>query len=90
MNTDYSRDVSWVSQVIKYEVQIKVIQFGSIADDFWIDSNSIIWANNLKSNSVIHPWDTLKIPPVSGLIHRVEKWETLDRLASYYGVSKKK
>lgn len=87
MNTDHSRDVSGVSQVINYEVQ-SWDSIWSIADDFGIDIDSIIWANNLNSNSVIHPWDKLKIPPVSGIIHRVEKWETLDRLASYYGVSK--
>ena len=88
INTDFERDLSWVSQIINYEVK-SGDSLWSIASEFWIDSKSIIWANNLKSDHVIHPWDKLKIPPVSGLIHRVESWETLDRLALYYGVSKK-
>ncbi|MDD4151507.1 MAG: LysM peptidoglycan-binding domain-containing protein [Candidatus Gracilibacteria bacterium] len=88
VNTDYERDLSGVSQITNYEVK-SGDSLGSIASEFGIDSKSIVWANNLKSDSVIHPGDKLKIPPVSGIIHRVEAGETLDRLASYYGVSKK-
>lgn len=88
INKDYERDVEWVSQIVKYEVK-NWESIWSIASDFWISINSILWANNFKSNHVIHPGDTLKIPPVSWIIHRVEKGETLDRLASYYWVDKK-
>lgn len=87
INTDADRDVEWVSQIVKYEVK-SWESIWSIASDFWVSINSILWANNFSSNHVIHPGDTIKVPPVSGLIHRVEKGETLDRLASYYGVSK--
>lgn len=87
MNIDYERDVAWVSEIVKYQVKSGE-SIWSIASDFWVSINSILWANNYLGNHVIHPGDTLKIPPVSGLIHRVEKGETLDRLAIYYGVSK--
>ncbi len=87
INIDYERDIEWVSQIVKYEVK-SWESIWSIASDFWVSVNSILWANNFKSNHVIHPGNKIRIPPVSGLIHRVEKWETLDRLAIYYGVSK--
>lgn len=56
-----------------------------IASMFGVTSNTILWANDLKSSKDIHPGDTLLILPVSGLQHKVVKGETLASLAKEHG-----
>lgn len=53
---------------------------------FGISIDTIILANNLKSASSIRPGDTLKIPAVSGVEHKIAKGETLAGIAKKYGV----
>ncbi len=52
---------------------------------FGVSVNTIIWANNLKSNTDIQPGETLIILPVSGVEHTVAKGDTLKSVASKYG-----
>jgi murein DD-endopeptidase MepM/ murein hydrolase activator NlpD len=47
--------------------------------------NTIIWANNLKGITDVHPGDTLIILPVSGISRTVVKGDTLNSLAKKYG-----
>ncbi len=56
-----------------------------IASMFGVSSNTILWANDLKSSKDIHPGDTLLILPVSGIQHKVQKGETFASLAKKYG-----
>lgn len=56
----------------------------SIAVDFDVSVNTILWANDLKLRSVIQPGDELIIPPVSGVIHHIKKGDTVDEVADYY------
>lgn len=56
-----------------------------IATMFGVSVNTIIWANNLKGATDVHPGDTLIILPVSGIEHTVAKGETLQSLAKKYG-----
>ena len=39
---------------------------------------TIVWANNLKSKTDFKKGDTLRIPPVTGLIVKVAATDTLD------------
>lgn len=55
-----------------------------IAGMFGVSVNTILWANDLKSASSIHPGDTLLILPVSGVQHKVAKGETLAGIAKKY------
>jgi len=82
---DDNRDLSWTNEIVKYKVQ-PWESISSIAYKFRVSSNSIYWANNFTKKHVIHPWDIIKIPPVSWVIHRVKKWETLLSLAKKYKV----
>lgn len=59
---------------------------GSIAQQFNISLNTLLWANDLNSKSVINPGDTLIILPVSGVLHIVKKGDTLSELAELYKV----
>lgn len=55
-----------------------------IADMFNVSKNTIIWANNLKGPSDVHPGDTLIILPVSGVERTIVKGDTLKSLAAKY------
>ncbi len=52
-----------------------------IADTFNITMNTIRWANDLTSKSLIKPGDELTILPVSGVVYTVKKGDTLSGIA---------
>ncbi len=55
----------------------------SIAKMFDVTANTIVWANDIKNNTV-HPGDVLAILPIAGVQHTVRKGETLAGLAHAY------
>lgn len=57
---------------------------GSIAKDFNINVGTILWSNNLTERQYIRPGDTLKIPPVSGVLVAIKKGDTIAKLAQRY------
>jgi LysM repeat protein len=57
---------------------------GQIAQRFGVNVGTILWNNGLTERQYIRPGDTLKIPPVSGLLVTVKKGDTLTKLASRY------
>jgi len=81
----WSRDLSWYNEIINYEVK-PWDSFSSIAYKFWVSTNSIIWANNFDSKTVLHPGQIIKIPPVSWLVHQVKQWDTISTLSKKYKV----
>lgn len=82
VSMDYLDDYK-ENKVIEYTVQPgDVLSF--IASDFGVSSNSILWANKLTSPDSIKPGQTLRIPPVSGVIHAVKKGDTVSTLAKQY------
>jgi len=58
---------------------------GSIAQDFNVNVGTILWSNNLTERQYIRPGDSLKIPPVSGVLVTVKKGDTIAKLAARYG-----
>lgn len=59
----------------------------TIARQFGISVNTILWANNLTAFSLIRPGDKLTILPYSGVLHVVAKGDTLGKIAQSYGVT---
>ena len=57
---------------------------GSIAQQFNISLNTLLWANNLTSKSVISPGKKLVILPVTGILHIVRKGDTISQVAELY------
>jgi len=57
----------------------------SIAKRFDVSVETIKWANNLKTET-IKPGDILKIPPVTGVVHKVSSGETVYSIAKKYKV----
>jgi len=84
-NMDYMDSTGFQrSQVTEYTVQAgDLLSF--IASDYGVSVNSIIWANSLRDADSISPGQILKIPPVSGVIHKVLKNDTIASVARKYG-----
>ena len=77
------------SNVSEYTVQPgDLLSF--IASDYGVSMNSIIWANSLRDADSIQPGQVLKIPPVSGVIHKVKKGDTVASLAKKYSTDEAK
>lgn len=66
-----------------YEVQPGDV-IGSIAEQYGIHVETILWANNLTARSYIRPGDRLRILPVDGIIHKVERGDTVAKIARLY------
>lgn len=86
---DDTRDIAGMSKLISYVVA-DGDSLGAIAKKFNVSVNSIIWANNFGSDTILHPKDTIKIPPVSGLVYIISSGDTIQSLASKYKVDAKK
>lgn len=71
-----------------------VIQPGDTVSDlselFGISVNTILWANNLSVLSTLRPGQKLQILPVSGVIHKVARGDTVEKIATKYKSEKDK
>lgn len=84
--TDYIETGFKSNQIVEYTVQPgDLLSF--IASDYGVSIDSIIWANNLANANSIRPDQVLRIPPVSGVIHKVKKGDTVASIAKKYGVT---
>lgn len=70
-------------EIIEYTVQ-EGDNLWNIAANFDISLDTLLWANDLNKNSVLVPGQKLIILPVSGLVHHVQKGETLSEIAKVY------
>jgi murein DD-endopeptidase MepM/ murein hydrolase activator NlpD len=70
------------SQVENYTVK-SGDTLGVIAKRFDISIDTIKWANDLTEDT-IKPGQTLKIPPITGIVHKVESGETIYSIAKKY------
>ncbi len=58
----------------------------TIAANFGISVNTILWENDLNAYSLIRPGNKLVILPMSGVSHKVARGDTLAAIASKYGI----
>ncbi|MCK9273142.1 LysM peptidoglycan-binding domain-containing protein [Candidatus Gracilibacteria bacterium] len=82
-----SRDTTGINDLLYYTIQ-NGDSLGYIADKFGVSVNSIIWSNDFSKNKVLKPGDTIKIPPVSGIVYNVTSGDNLDSIASKYKIDK--
>jgi len=77
-----------VSEKPRAEVEEYTVKKGDtisqIAQKFNVSIDTIRWANNLESISSIKPGQVLKILPVTGVVHKVKKGETIYSIAKHY------
>jgi len=62
----------------------------TIAAEFEISVNTILWENNLSIYSLIRPGNKLAILPTSGVTHKVVSGDNVSRIATKYGVEEGK
>lgn len=58
-----------------------------IAEGFGVSLETLLWANNMSSRSVIRPGDRLTILPVDGVTHTVKSGDTIESIAQKYKAS---
>jgi murein DD-endopeptidase MepM/ murein hydrolase activator NlpD len=56
----------------------------SLAEQFGISLDTILWANDLSRKSALKIGQKLVIPPISGVIHHVKSRDTVSEIASIY------
>lgn len=69
-------------QVVAYSVQ-KGDTLAKIAEKFSVSVDTIKWANDLKTDDLSID-QVVKIPPVSGIVHKVVEGETVQSIAKKY------
>jgi LysM repeat protein len=83
--TSTERDVSGSKELIAYTVR-SGDSLGLIADRFQVSSDSILWANDMSRDHIFQPGESVKIPPVTGLVYSVASKDTVDSIASRFKV----
>lgn len=73
------------TEIIEYTVE-EGDSISTIADNFDISVNTILWENNLSAYSVIRPGMSLSILPVSGVAYIVERGDTLGSIATKFNI----
>ena len=69
--------------IVEYNVQ-PGDSLQSIAQNYDISLNTLLWANNLTSSSMIKVGQTLVILPVSGILHIVKQGDTISGISQGY------
>jgi len=72
-------------EIVSYEVR-EGDTLGSIAEKFNLQLNTILWVNDMTEKSKIKPGQSIKIPPVDGVVHTVKRGETIYSIAKKYGL----
>lgn len=87
----YNPYESSLSTVISAKPRDKIVDYevvggdtlASIGKKFDVSIDTIKWANDLKDDD-INPGETLKIPPVTGIVHKVASGESIYTIAKKY------
>lgn len=71
----------------RYDITTYVVQAGdtvaSVAAKFNLDTNSILWSNNLTGGNLT-AGTTLEIPPATGIVYTVKSGDTVTSITSKY------
>ncbi len=71
------------TQVSTYTVQ-SGDTISSVAKMFGVNTNTVLWANNLTSKSALKQGQTLVILPVSGITYTIKKGDTIQGIVNKY------
>jgi len=74
--------------VVKYKIK-SGDTLASIANKFDVSVDTIKWANDLKSD-IITTGENLDIPPISGIVHRVQSGDSVYSIAEKYSTGAQK
>ncbi len=62
----------------------------TIAAEYEISVNTILWENNLSAYSLIRPGQKFTILPTTGITHKVVKGDNLSKISKKYGIEEAK
>ena len=87
----YSSDEFSITTVVSDKPRFEIIDYevasgdtlGSIAEKFGVSIDTIKWANSLKTEKLI-PGQSLRIPPVTGIVYKVTAGDNIYSLAKKY------
>jgi len=77
-------DYEWTQRAIQEYVVQPGDTLSSIAKQFNISLNTLLWANDLTSSSLLKLGQKLVILPTSGVLHHVKSGDTLSDIAKIY------
>lgn len=76
------------AQRLRKSVEYHIVQpgdtVGTVAEQYGVSTNTILWENQLSAGDYIRPGDKLTILPTSGVSHRMASGETLDSVAKKF------
>jgi murein DD-endopeptidase MepM/ murein hydrolase activator NlpD len=73
-------------QILDYTIQ-SGDTLSSISQKFDVSPDTVSWSNNLQGkNPIVKPGQVLKIPPVTGVVHKVKRGDTVYSIAKKYDV----
>jgi surface antigen/LysM repeat protein len=72
--------------IVQYTIQ-NGDTLAKLSDRYDVSIEAITWANDLSSKDILKPGSIIKIPPMSGVIHKVSKGDTLSEIAARYQIS---
>lgn len=72
--------------IISYAIQ-SGDTISTIAEEFGLSVQTLLWANKLSETSTIKPGANLKILPTNGVVHTVADGDTLESIAKKYQAS---
>lgn len=75
------------TEAVTYVVQEGDV-ISMISEEFGLSLATVLWANNLTVRSYIRPGDELTIPPLDGVMYKVKKGDTVEKLAKTYDAEK--
>jgi LysM repeat protein len=77
------------TEIVEYTVK-PGDSISTIAAEFEVTVNTVLWENDLSAYSLIKPGQSLKILPASGISHEVKKGENLSSIAKKYKIDEEK
>lgn len=83
---DANRDLTWVNEITKYKVRAWD-SIASIAENFWVSRNTVLWANWMDVARELKIWEIIKVPSATWYLYKIKKWDSIEKIAQEYKIS---
>ena len=82
-----TKDTSETKSSVKKHTVKSRESIASISDKYGVSTDAIVWANDISMDDELKIGQVLKIPPISGVIHKVIAGDTISEIARKYSVT---